>query len=182
MLILPVVTAIDAVRTAHTRDTTGMVGRMAVVAFGLLVPMGILLPIWLAFGTSEAGESSILVAMLLSVCGVLLGITLLTFTLQPHLPFALLDYLIVGGSESAKADKLFAAMAVLLPTTFLLPVYFQASLSEAGELVTLVFLGLSTVLFAAMFGRSIRERALMGQNGVSSLIKARPTSMVAKAE
>jgi hypothetical protein len=176
MLGVPLLSVCEAVRTAHAREAEGMRGRMAVAAFGLVVPVGCLLPMWLAVGPTEPGETALLLAMLVCVCGVLLAWAVLTFTVKPHLPFALLDYLLVGGSTSLRTDRACAAVAVLLPTAVLLPVYFWAQLSAAGGLVVLTFLGISTVLLACMLGKSMHERTTMGQNGVTSLLKLRPTS------
>lgn len=160
--------------------TIGFLKRMAVAIFLLVVPFGVLLPMWLAVMPGEVGETALLVAGFCSITAVLLAVTILACTVQPHLPFELLDYWIDGGSTSTQADRMFAASVFVLPTAFLLPIYFEAGVSTAGGYSTLAFLGIFELLLAIMFGVSLKERSQMGQNGVSFLeSKSRPVSMLA---
>ena len=144
------------------------------------LPFGVLLPIWLSVAPGEVGETALLIAGFVSIAAVLIAVTVLTCTVQPHLPFAIVDYWIDGGSTSPKLDKMFAVFVFLLPPTFLLPLYFEAQVSNAGGLTTLSFLGIYEVLVAVMYGVSIKERGTMGQNGVTFIeSRSRPVSMLA---
>jgi hypothetical protein len=159
MLMVPPITICDIVRTAHARAPEGLASHMFVAVFAGLLPFGILLPVWLEVEPREAGESVLATFMFGSIAISLLPVAVLVWTVSPDLPFKPLDYFLRGRS-SLKVDLLFALLAVLVPIGALVALFFKGGVNSTSELVILSFIGIGSVELVAIYGKSLRVRAI----------------------
>lgn len=155
MLGLPPLCLLEAVRVAHREALDKLPVVLALVYFGLVMPLGILLPAWLAGEPDGTGQSLFLVFMMSPLTLCLLIAAMFTWRFEPRLPFQPLDFFIDG--EHRRADYAFAATAIVLPALLLLPIYFEAPLEDTPALITISFFGIITGALLIMFGISLSK-------------------------
>eukprot|EP00039_Didymoeca_costata_P025664 m.14081 g.14081 ORF g.14081 m.14081 type:complete len:511 (-) comp4981_c0_seq1:799-2331(-) len=159
MLGLPPVTACEILRTYHSRELSKLTFPLAILFLAILLPFGIMLPIFLDTAEpSEAGETAMLAVMLGSPAVVLLALTIETIQ-SPSLPFMPLDYLFTM-DPVAILDWVYAGSLILLPVIVLLPLYTSGDLYDLSKLTVISFLGVYSFFLLIMFGRSLRSRAV----------------------
>lgn len=166
LLGIPPFTVCEALRTYHQRKMSGFPMRLAVLFLVLVLPLGILLPTFLALAnTFTATDQPIIVAFLFGSPGLfLLGVTVKTFSDDAQIPFIPLDYLMdtnEGGSTSALFDWVFAATCLLLPTIVILPWWATGDLYDDTNLVLVSYIGIFTLFIAITFAKALRTRAIL---------------------
>lgn len=155
LLALPPVHVLEVIRTAHRHRRGGLPVKIGVAYFGLVMPLGIMLPTWLAGEPDSTGKSLLLGFMMTPTTICLLVSVIFTAIYEARLPFLPLDAVIRNSSFGV--DISYTFILLLLPVALLLPVYFSADLEDTPNLIILCFIGIlfgtTALLFAASWWR-----------------------------
>eukprot|EP00038_Savillea_parva_P009171 m.181682 g.181682 ORF g.181682 m.181682 type:complete len:623 (+) comp15333_c0_seq1:270-2138(+) len=155
MLGLPSAALLEACRVSHREALAKLPVLLALVYFGLVMPIGVLLPAWLSGEPDGTGKSLFLAFMMSPLVLCLIGCTIFTAVYEPRLPFQPIDYYLEGDHRSF--DMLYAGTGVVLPVVLLLPVYFEGGLEDTPALITLCYMCMISGLLVIMFAISFRS-------------------------
>ena len=176
-VMLPVLLEVELPREPHAVLTAFIIGlpclalfRMLYVAFEdskdallwsfgiaaavLVLPLGVLLPSWIATAShiSAAGQVVFLVFMLGPLVVALALLNYYTASSMPNLPFSLLSH--VRHPVPRWLEVLWGALLLLVPVIVLLPIRFEAVLTEEAEWALVAFLLIVIALLVVLFAVS----------------------------
>eukprot|EP00041_Stephanoeca_diplocostata_P005080 m.56015 g.56015 ORF g.56015 m.56015 type:complete len:634 (-) comp15560_c1_seq1:3683-5584(-) len=151
LLGLPPVYVLEAVRTSHRANLAQLPVSLAMVYFGLVMPVGVLLPAWLAAEPDSTGQAVFLSFMLAPVTVCLLFALVFTAFYEARLPFVPLDALLREHADNTVATYSYAVSLSVAPVVVLLPTYFEGDLADTPKLITISFMGILTGILIVMF-------------------------------
>eukprot|EP00036_Acanthoecidae_sp_10tr_P010155 CAMPEP_0182924346 /NCGR_PEP_ID=MMETSP0105_2-20130417/5987_1 /TAXON_ID=81532 ORGANISM="Acanthoeca-like sp., Strain 10tr" /NCGR_SAMPLE_ID=MMETSP0105_2 /ASSEMBLY_ACC=CAM_ASM_000205 /LENGTH=618 /DNA_ID=CAMNT_0025062115 /DNA_START=251 /DNA_END=2108 /DNA_ORIENTATION=- len=152
LLGLPPCYTLEAARVSHRNAMAKLPVLLALTYFGVVMPLGILLPAWLAGEPDSTGKSIFLAFMMTPLALCLMGATVFTALHERRLPFQPLDFFLLH--ESRRSDIVYASAVIILPVVMLLPIYFDGDLEETPALITLSYMAILAGTLIIMFGIS----------------------------
>jgi hypothetical protein len=157
LLGLPPLYVLEAARVSHREVLAKLPVLLALLYFGLVMPVGILLPAWLAGEPDGTGKSLFLAFMMTPLALCLFIAVIFTWQFEPRLPFQPVDFFLDG--EHRRVDLAYAGSMVTLPVVLLLPVYFEGELEDTPALITISYMGIISGFLLLMFSISFFSAA-----------------------
>jgi hypothetical protein len=153
---LPSLSILSAVTMTFWEQKERLVRLLAMWTLGLILPVGILLPIWIATAPAEVGATVLAFFLFTPPVGVLAGILCLAITsVDPRLPFWPLSYIWLGPWWWEAG---YALLCVGAPVIVLVPIYFANLLPRMPNTELIVYAGVLSGLLLLLFVVSFCRR------------------------
>lgn len=172
IIALPSFAVLDCLRVYYKSQPSKLKRLLAMWFFGIIVPLGILLPSWLAASPSPTGATVLACFMFTPPALVLCCIFWLTARKDPNLPYEPLTFVCVGPWWW---HSLYITLCIAIPLAVLLPIYFHGKLASLPRVTVLAFTGILSGLLFVTFAVSVCRRN-GGWHGKSRTVKTTPAS------
>eukprot|EP00050_Salpingoeca_kvevrii_P015245 m.45023 g.45023 ORF g.45023 m.45023 type:complete len:833 (-) comp6223_c0_seq1:213-2711(-) len=158
---LPSVSALEAVRVMTWGQKELFVRAELLLLAVLVIPLGLLLPLWLATDPGETGQVIFLVFMLTPLVIVLCFFLRATAGPMPDLPFKPLNWFLPV--REVHTEFFYALFCILFFVILLLPVVLHGDLEKKAKLTLITYMAVLSALTVALFFASLNSGEYRGK-------------------